>query len=205
MFTLTGVTVRASYAYVLFLMKINLINLNFLILLHIFKIVPSFINLLMIKKNQLIISVEYYSIYLISFFFKRYSNTQINYLSDITGVDLPQQISRFEIVYNFLSINFNSRLRIKTSIHELISLNSLALIFLSASWFERELWDMFGIYFFEHFRLRRILTDYGFFGYPLRKEFPTSGFLEVRYDEETQKVIYEAVQFTCLGRFLKAS
>jgi len=204
-FTLTGVTVRASYAYVLFLMKINLINLNFLILLHIFKIVPSFINLLMIKKNQLIISVEYYSIYLISFFFKRYSNTQINYLSDITGVDLPQQISRFEIVYNFLSINFNSRLRIKTSIHELISLNSLALIFLSASWFERELWDMFGIYFFEHFRLRRILTDYGFFGYPLRKEFPTSGFLEVRYDEETQKVIYEAVQFTCLGRFLKAS
>jgi len=79
------------------------------------------------------------------------------------------------------------------------------LIFLSASWFERELWDMFGIYFFEHFRLRRILTDYGFFGYPLRKEFPTSGFLEVRYDEETQKVIYEAVQFTCLGRFLKAS
>ena len=205
MFTLTGVTVRASYAYVLFLMKINLINLNFLILLHIFKIVPSFINLLMIKKNQLIISVEYYSIYLISFFFKRYSNTQINYLSDITGVDLPQQKSRFEIVYNFLSINFNSRLRIKTSIHELISLNSLALIFLSASWFERELWDMFGIYFFEHFRLRRILTDYGFFGYPLRKEFPTSGFLEVRYDEETQKVIYEAVQFTCLGRFLKAS
>tara|TARA_B110000902_G_C14267089_1_gene571779 strand:+ start:341 stop:820 length:480 start_codon:yes stop_codon:yes gene_type:complete len=157
----------------------------------------------MIKKNQLIISVEHYSIYLISFFFKRYTNTQINYLSDISGVDFPQQVSRFEIVYNFLSINFNSRLRIKTSIHELISLNSLALIFLSASWFERELWDMFGIYFFEHFRLRRILTDYGFFGYPLRKEFPTSGFLEVRYDEETQKVIYEAIQFTCLGRFLK--
>ena len=189
----------------LFKMKINLINLNFLILLHIFKIIPSFINLLMIKKNQLIISVEHYSIYLVSFFFKRYTNTQVNYLSDITGIDFPQQVSRFEIVYNFLSTNFNSRLRIKTSIHELISLNSLALIFLSASWFERELWDMFGIYFFEHFRLRRILTDYGFFGYPLRKEFPTSGFLEVRYDEETQKVIYEAVQFTCLGRFLKAS
>jgi NADH-quinone oxidoreductase subunit C len=79
-------------------------------------------------------------------------------------------------------------------------MNSLTLIFLSAYWLERELWDLFGLYFFEHFRLRRILTDYGFFGYPLRKDFPTSGFLEVRYDEKSQKVLYEQILMACMNR-----
>ena len=178
------------------------INLNFLILLHLFKLLPSFINLLLIKKNQLIIFIEHQSIFLVAFFLKRYTNTQFKYLADICAVDFPQKTLRFEIVYNLLSLTFNCRIRIKTLIHELISLNSLSLIFLSASWFERELWDMFGIYFFDHFRLRRILTDYGFFGYPLRKEFPTGGFLEVRYDEESQKIMYEAIQFNAFSRFL---
>ena len=180
-------------------------NISSIILTHFIVMLSPFIVLVTNKKNQLIISIEKDFIYSIAFFFKRYTNTQINYLSDICGVDFPQQTSRFEIIYNFLSLTFNSRLRIKTCIHELMSINSLALIFLSACWFERELWDMLGIYFFEHFRLRRILTDYGFFGYPLRKEFPTSGFLEVRYDEELQKVAYESVQFTCSSRFLYAS
>lgn len=182
--------------------EIFLINVNFLALLHLFKILPSFINLLMIKKNQTVLYLEHFSIFLVSFFLKKYTNSQINYLVDICSVDNFQKIARFDVVYNFLSFVFNSRLRIKISVHELISIHSLILIFISAHWFERELWDMFGIFFFEHFRLRRILTDYGFFGYPLRKEFPTAGFLETRYDEETQKVMYEAIQFTFSGRFL---
>ena len=177
--------------------NINIININ-----HFISLVPSFMLIVTMSKSYITLSIEKDYIYLIILFFKRYTNTQFNYLSDICGIDFPQKTSRFEIVYNLLSLPFNARLRIKTSIHELMSLNSLTLIFLSASWFERELWDMLGIYFFEHFRLRRILTDYGFFGYPLRKEFPTSGFLEIRYNEQLQKISYEKIQFAFSSRFL---
>jgi NADH dehydrogenase (ubiquinone) Fe-S protein 3 len=184
-------------------MKINkLSKITNLILLHIFKMIPKFITLITIKKNQMILQINPKRIYFTFFFLKNYTNTQIDYLSDICAVDYPKRVFRFEVIYNCLSIGFNSRFRIKTNIHELISLNSISLIFLNANWFEREIWDMFGLYFTEHYRLRRILTDYGFWGNPLRKDFPVSGFLEVRYNEEVQKVTYEPVQFTAVGRFL---
>ena len=180
----------------------NILKINNLILLSIFKMLPKFITLIYIKKNQMILQINHTSISSTFFFLKNYTNTQLDYLSDICGVDFPKRISRFEIVYNCLSISFNSRFRIKTTIHELLSLNSVSLIFLGANWFEREIWDMFGVYFIEHYRLRRILTDYGFWGNPLRKDFPVSGFLEVRYNEEAQKVTYEPLQLNAVGRFL---
>jgi NADH:ubiquinone oxidoreductase subunit C len=125
----------------------------------------------------------------------------MHFLSDICAVDFPKRISRFEIIYNFTSIHYNSQMQIKTYIHELVSVQSISKIFSSANWFERELWDMFGIFFFEHYRLKRILTDYGFFGYPLRKEFPHFGNFEVKYSAKHQKVLYESNQFGS-GRFL---
>lgn len=179
-------------------------NLFLILSIHFIHLLPSFVYVASVKKNQLSFFVDHHSIFKMSFFIKRYSNSQVHYLSDICAVDFPKRVFRFEIIYNFLSLTFNSRVRLKTLIHELISLNSITLLFLSASWLERELWDLFGIYFFDHLRLRRILTDYGFFGYPLRKEFPTGGFLEVRYDEMSQKILYEAVQFNSFSRFLYA-
>jgi len=103
--------------------------------------------------------------------------------------------------YNCFSIKYNYRLRIKTILNELFALISLNKLFLSSRWWEREVWDMFGIFFSEHARLRRILTDYGFIGYPLRKDFPNVGFYEVRYSESQQKVIYEPLEFSCYTRF----
>ena len=132
----------------------NISNINILILLHLFKILSPAMTLLNIKRSQIVISIDRNFVYSISFFFKRYTNTQINYLSDICGVDFPQQSSRFEIVYNFLSLTFNSRLRIRTCIHELIAINSLESIFLSAYWLERKLWDMLVIFFLT-------ILDYG--------------------------------------------
>lgn len=158
----------------------------------------------MVKKNRLLVYFEYHYIYTAAFFFKKYTNTQINYLSDICAVDFPKRISRFEIVYNFISLKFNFQIQIKTYVHELVSVQSISNSFLSALWFERELWDMFGIFFFEHYRLKRILTDYGFFGYPLRKEFPSFGSFEVKYSSKKQKVMYESSQLGS-GRFLNSS
>jgi NADH dehydrogenase (ubiquinone) Fe-S protein 3 len=180
----------------------KLLQINLLFILHLFKIIPSFITLTAMKSNQIIVYVKLHSVYKTVFIFKKYTNTRIDYLSDITVVDYPMNIARFELVYNFISTAYNSRLRIKSYVNELISLSSLSLLFSSSNWFEREIWDLFGIYFFEHYRLRRILTDYGFLGHPLRKDFPTSGFLEVRYNEEKQKITYEPIQLNCLGRFL---
>jgi len=179
-------------------------NLITLILFHIIRLLPNYLTLALIKKRAFTLQVNYSKIYFTLDFFKNYTNTQLSYLSDICAVDYPKRISRFEVVYNIISVPYNSTFRIKSCIHELISLNSISLLFVSANWFEREVWDLFGIYFFEHYRLRRILTDYGFFGYPLRKDFPVSGFLEVRYNEETQKVTYEPFQVNCSGRFLNS-
>ena len=176
-------------------------HLGALFLRHLFRLLPAFVHLAIVKKNQWILVVESHALYRTAYFLKRYTHLQMHQLVDVTAVDFPLKPFRFEVVYQFLTLTFNNRLRLKTCVHELVSLHSLSLLYLSASWFERELWDLFGVYFLDHFRLRRILTDYGFTGYPLRKEFPTGGFLEVRYDEKTQKVLYEKVQFTSVQRF----
>ena len=119
-----------------------------------------------------------------------------NTLIDITAVDFPAKEKRFDVIYHFLSMTENKRCRLTVSINELEKLPSITSIFECANWFEREIFDLFGVKFTSHPDLRRILTDYGFKGYPLRKDFPTSGFLEVRYDEVEKRVIYEPTTLT---------
>ena len=119
-----------------------------------------------------------------------------NTLIDITAVDFPAREQRFDVVYHFLSMTENKRCRVTTSVNESEEVPSITSVFECANWFEREIFDLFGIRFSSHPDLRRILTDYGFTGHPLRKDFPTSGFLEVRYDELEKRVIYEPTTLT---------
>ncbi len=117
-------------------------------------------------------------------------------LMDVTAVDYPQRASRFEVVYNFLSMTKNHRIRLKTFIEEDVAIDTIADIYPTANWFEREVFDMYGIYFNNHPDLRRILTDYGFEGYPLRKDFPVTGYVELRYDQEQKRCVYEPVKLS---------
>ena len=114
-------------------------------------------------------------------------------LIDISGVDYPARETRFEVVYHFLSPRRNERIRVKLSTDETTPVPSICGVFPGANWFEREAYDMYGILFTDHPDLRRILTDYGFDGHPLRKDFPLTGYVEVRYDDEAKRVIYEPV------------
>ncbi len=117
-------------------------------------------------------------------------------LVDICGVDYPARSKRFEVVYNLLSFQQNLRIRVKVEADEDTPVPSVVELFPSANWYEREAWDMYGIYFSDHPDLRRLLTDYGFSGHPLRKDFPLTGFVEVRYSEEQKRVVYEPVKLT---------
>jgi NADH-quinone oxidoreductase subunit C len=127
-------------------------------------------------------------------FLKSNDNCSFRQLIDIAGVDYPADDKRFELVYLLLSHEFNSRIKISVKFEIGKKINSIVNIFPSANWMEREVFDMFGIEFQNHPDLRRILTDYNFDGYPLRKDFPLTGFKEVRYSEKDKKVIYEPVK-----------
>lgn len=124
------------------------------------------------------------------------SQCQFKLLVDVCGVDYPEREQRFEVVYNLLSISHNQRIRVKVSVSEDEPVPSVAPLYPTANWFEREVWDLYGVFFAEHPDLRRILTDYGFEGHPLRKDFPLTGHVEVRYDEEQKRVVYEPVRLT---------
>ena len=126
-------------------------------------------------------------------FLKSDNNCLFSTLIDITAVDHPERETRFDVVYHFLSMYRNHRIRLKTAVREEEIVPSIVTVHPSANWFEREVFDMFGIIFAGHPDLRRILTDYGFRGYPLRKDFPTTGYTEVRYDDEQKRVVYEPV------------
>ena len=117
-------------------------------------------------------------------------------LMDVCGVDWPEREERLEVVYNLLSLKYNRRIRIKVTTREGVPVPSATAVFGGANWFEREAWDMYGVLFDNHPDLRRILTDYGFEGYPLRKDFPLTGYVEVRYDDELKRVVYEPVKLT---------
>ncbi len=119
---------------------------------------------------------------------------QFKLLMDMCGVDYPQRAERFEVVYNLLSVRHNTRIRVKLSTDELTPVPSVVDIFPAAGWFEREVWDMYGVFFSGNPDLRRILTDYGFDGHPQRKDFPLTGYVEMRYDPEKQRVVYEPVK-----------
>ena len=115
-------------------------------------------------------------------------------LIDICGVDYPKRADRFDVVYHLLSPRQNLRIRVKVQTNEDKPVPSACSVYPGADWFEREAWDMYGIMFTDHPDLRRILTDYGFEGHPLRKDFPTTGFVEVRYDDNAKRVVYEPVE-----------
>ncbi|WP_417628209.1 NADH-quinone oxidoreductase subunit C [Pararhodobacter aggregans] len=127
-------------------------------------------------------------------FLKSDETCKFSSLVDITAVDHPERRARFEVVYHFLSMYRNQRIRVKAAVREDEMVPSIVTEHPSANWFEREVFDMFGILFSGHPDLRRILTDYGFRGHPLRKDFPTTGYVEVRYDEAAKRVVYEPVK-----------
>ena len=143
--------------------------------------------------NQLQISISTNQILDVVDYIKNDEACEFRQITDIAGVDFPDRQKRFDVIYHFLSFKHNSRLRIKIIIGEDESIPSITSIFPAANWFEREAFDMYGIQFKDHPDLRRILTDYGFEGYPLRKDFPLSGNVEIRYDEIDKKIIHEPV------------
>ena len=147
-----------------------------------------------IKHDQINICIEDNNLIEVMIFLKTHSSTKFKQLIDVTAVDYPERNKRFKMVYLLLSHEKNSRIKIEFDIKEGEILSSLTSIFPSANWMEREVFDMYGVEFKDHPDLRRILTDYGFKGHPLRKDFPLTGHNEVRYSEEDKKVIYEPVK-----------
>jgi NADH/F420H2 dehydrogenase subunit C len=128
------------------------------------------------------------------FFLKNHVSCQFTILTSISGVDYPNEKYRFEVVYDLLSVVFNKRIRVKVNVDELQAIESCERIYPAANWYECEVWDMFGVFFKNHPNLKRILTDYGFEGHPLRKDFPLSGFVEMKYNETEKRVINESIE-----------
>ncbi len=170
-------------------MKINKHFCNSLV-----KILPSYVLASYFVKDERIILVPSNSIEQTLYFLKNHHSCQFKSLIDITVVDYPKNKHRFEIVYQLLSVSYNCRVRVKTRVNELTPINSISNIYASADWLEREIWDCFGIFFSNHLDLRRILTDYGFQGHPLRKDFPLTGYIETRYCDLQKRVVSEPVE-----------
>lgn len=128
-------------------------------------------------------------------FLKLHTTIKVEQLIDITAVDFPQRKQRFEVLYQFLSVTYNQRITVSISVNESNILDSVVKLFSSAGWYERETWDMFGIFFRNHPDLRRMLTDYGFKGHPLRKDFPVTGYLETFYNDFNKRIMLEKATF----------
>ncbi len=148
------------------------------------------------RLDELMITIKREDILGVLKFLRDDANCQFKQLMDLCGVDFPEEDERFCVVYNLLSLTHNNRIRVKTWTDENTPVASATQLFSSAGWWERETWDLYGIYFADHPDLRRILTDYGFEGHPLRKDFPLTGYVELRYDDEQKRVVYEPVKLT---------
>ena len=147
-----------------------------------------------IKHNQLYLDIDKEDLINVTLFLKTNMHAKFRQLIDITAVDYPEELQRFKLIYLFLSHEKNHRIVLSYKINENEVINSLTTIFPAANWMEREVFDMYGINFKDHPDLRRILTDYGFEGHPLRKDFPLTGHTEVRYSEDQKKVVNETVK-----------
>jgi NADH-quinone oxidoreductase subunit C len=147
-----------------------------------------------IRQGELICWIEREALLEVLRFLRDDPKCRFNVLCDICGVDYPDRLQRFDVVYNLLSLPLNQRIRLKLETDEEKPVASATGVYSSAGWWEREAWDLFGIFFSDHPDLRRILTDYGFDGHPLRKDFPLTGFVELRYDEDQKRVVYEPVR-----------
>lgn len=157
---------------------------------------PDYIEAKSIKNGELVIQVSGQAVQKVSQFLRDDSRCMFKQCMDVCGVDFPTREKRFEVVYNLLSMKHNQRIRMKVLTDEETPVPSVASVWPTANWFEREVWDMYGVFFTDHPDLRRILTDYGFDGHPLRKDFPLTGHVEVRYDEELGRIVYEPVHLT---------
>ena len=146
------------------------------------------------SKNEITIMAKQKDIFSIIMFLKDNPSISMESLIDLTAIDYPSQEKRFTLAYNLLSVSKNLRIKVKTKISEDVPIQSVTDIYPNANWYEREVWDLFGIRFSGHPDLRRILTDYDFEGHPLRKDFPLSGFTQVRFDDESGKVVKEPVK-----------
>lgn len=144
--------------------------------------------------GELILHTDYEHIETLLWFLRDNENCCFEQLSDICGVDYPEREQRFEVVYNLLSMKYNARLRVKLKTDDKTPVPSVVAVYDAANWYEREVWDMYGVLFAQHPDLRRILTDYGFDGHPQRRDFPLTGYVELRYDEEQKRVVYEPVK-----------
>ena len=148
------------------------------------------------EKDELVLRTQRQTLITVMAFLKDDSKCLFKTLVDLCGVDYPEDEDRLEVVYNLLSLKRNMRIRVKVRTAMASAVPSLSNLFLSAEWNEREAWDMYGIFFSDHPDLRRLLTDYGFEGHPLRKDFPLTGYVEVRYDDEQKRVVYDPVKLT---------
>jgi NADH-quinone oxidoreductase subunit C len=149
-----------------------------------------------VERGELTIDVEASKIVSVASFLREDPRCNFACIIDVCGVDWPAREKRFDVVYHLLSPKQNLRVRLKVQTDEGTPVPSLCGVFLGANWFEREAYDLYGILFSGHPELRRLLTDYGFEGYPLRKDFPLTGFVEVRWDDELKRVVYEPVRLT---------
>lgn len=146
--------------------------------------------------NEVIVSVKPKRLFQVLNFLKNHVYSQFTCLTSISGTDYPERKNRFEVAYELLSLSYNTRLRVKTFVNENTPLLSVTSLFSAAGWWEREIWDLYGVFFQHHPDLRRILTDYGFQGHPLRKDFPLSGYVEVSYDEKLKRVISQPLELS---------
>jgi len=157
--------------------------------------VPKFVQQVQLANgDELEILIHPTGVIPVMAFLRGHHSAQFSNLIFICGVDVPTRMNRFEVVYSLLSIRFNARIRVRTYTDEIAPLETLTGVFKGADWYEREIYDMYGVWFNNHPDLRRILTDYGFEGHPFRKDFPLSGYNELRYDSELRRVIYEPTE-----------
>ncbi len=147
-------------------------------------------------KGELVIYINRSSLLDVMTFLRDDATCKFSQLIDVTAVDYPERPERFEVVYQLLSMKHNGRIRVKLATDENTPVESLSNLFSAATWFEREVWDMYGVMFANNPDHRRILTDYGFDGHPLRKDFPLTGYVELRYDQDLKRVVYEPVKLT---------
>lgn len=163
---------------------------------YIMSCLPKFVQQFSVWKDELTIYVPPSGVVAVMSFLKNHTAAEYTQVSDITAVDFPTRDQRFEVVYNLLSVRYNSRIRVKTYADEATPVPSVTGLFEGALWYEREVYDMFGVFFTGHPDLRRIMTDYGFEGHPLRKDFPLTGYTELRYDEEKKRIVVEPLELT---------
>lgn len=161
---------------------------------HIAAALPNHVLESNVVHGELMITVSRTAIVAVLRFLRDDVNLQFKQLMDVCGVDYPDREERFEVVYNLLSLTQNQRVRVKVQTAENVPVPSVTSVFSAADWWERETWDLMGILFSDHPDLRRIMTDYGFEGHPLRKDFPVTGYVEVRYDDDQKRVVYEPVR-----------